>query len=350
MSWTCRVTATKRALLAATAIVTVSAGSAIAGGSTPETMTVNLFQIQGSWTNFEPSKSARRYALACIDCDDTTDISSEDDVLSYESESQDMTGMMKYFHVLSAENDMAFAVSGGMFSTVTNHFSASYTNDVVVGTPYGTLDSSSYSDSANNQDKANYITGDFEYGWRNSGPAQTLGLDSLNTRWFVGARAEVLNWKRTALQDLSSSNLYAGEEKSEFYGIGPRIGGSFDKPLGSTKRFGLFGGVSGGAMIGHRSQRFSVTSSSTAYGDLPDNSRTVVVPFVDAEIGVSAYLSEGISLQFGYQAGFASGIIRNATVCTDDNADDVKPYNESCGNTSSDTLVHGAIIRLTGTF
>jgi hypothetical protein len=350
MNWKSRVTTTKRALLAATAIVTVSTGSAIAGGATPETMSVNLFQIQGSWTNFEPSKSARRYALECIDCDDTTNIADEDFVISHESDFQDMTGAMKFFNVLSPVNDMAFGLSGGMFTTETNRFAPSYTNDGSIGTPYGTVDSSSSGDGASNQDKANFLTGDFEYGWRNSSASQTLGLDNLNTRWFVGARAEILNWKRTAVQDLSSSNLYAGDEKSEFFGIGPRIGGSFDQPLGATKRFGLFGGLSGGAMYGRREQSFSLSSASTADGDLPGDSDTVVVPFLDAEIGVTAYVNEGITLQFGYQAGFTSGIIRNATVCTDNNADDVKPYNDSCGDKSSDTLTHGAVIRLTGTF
>ena len=304
----------------------------------------DMLSVQGSWMNFIPSKAARQYALECVDCSSTDDdISAADFTESHESVFQDFSGAIKYYHDLGDSTDIAFGLTGGMFSTDTNRFSPLYGLDGEIGTPYGTVDSSSTGIGATNKDSANFLTGDFEYGWRNSG-------GSMNTRLFIGARSEMLNWKRTAMQDLSSSNSYAGTEKSEFLGIGPRIGGSFDMPLGSSESFGLFGGLSGGVMVGSLEQKFNLDSSSTAYGDIDDYSKAVAVPFADVEMGVSAHLTEGITFQFGYQAGFASGILRTATVCTDDDVDDVKPYNDSCGDERSDVLTHGAFIRLSGNF
>jgi hypothetical protein len=36
-----------------------------------------------------------------------------------------------------------------------------------------------------------------------------------------------------------------------------------------------------------------------------------------------------------------------ATVCTDDSADDIKPYGDSCSDSKSDVFTHGAVIKLT---
>jgi len=52
----------------------------------------------------------------------------------------------------------------------------------------------------------------------------------------------------------------------------------------------------------------------------------------------------------GYSVGFASNILRTATVCTDDNQDDVKPFNTSCHDENANVLTHGATITLIGTF
>lgn len=351
MNWKSNLIRSRRALLAASALVSISAGSALAGNhTTPEIMTTDMLSIQGSWLNFQPSTSARRYALECVDCSDTDNIAGANFVLSHESDFQDMSGTLKYYNVLNSSNDMAFGLTGGMFETEIHRLIPLYQQDGNIGTPYGTVDSSSTNVGGTNQDKAKFLTGDFEYGWRETGKSNGSGFDQLNRRFFVGARAQFLNWKRTAAQDLSSSNVYAGEEKSEFYGIGPRVGGSFDYPLGTTKRLGLFGSLSGGAMLGRRKQSFSLDSSSTAFEDLHGDSSTIVAPFVDADIGISAYLNEGVTIQFGYQVGFEANVLRTATVCTDDYDDDVAPYNESCGTSSGDVLTHGAVIRLTGTF
>jgi hypothetical protein len=253
-----------------------------------------------------------------------------------------MSGAIKYYNDLGGNNDIAFGLSGGMFETDTHYFSPADESDATIGTPYGILDSGSSSNIAGgtNQDEAEFLTGDFEYAWRDQ-------AGSTSTRIFIGARAEVLNWKRTAIQDLTSSDTYAGREESEFFGIGPRIGGSFETPFGANQNFGLVGALSGGVMFGDLDQSFHLDSSSSAFGDISDYSKTVVVPFVDAEIGVAAQVAPGVALQLGYQAGFTSGILRTATVCTDDGADDIKPYGDSCSDSKSDVFTHGAVIKLT---
>jgi len=293
--------------------------------------------------NFVPEKSARQYGLECVDCSDTTDIRTGSFVQSHETDFRDMAGEVKFFQPLSSRTDIAFGIAGGMFDPDVVRMLPLYQQDGNIGTPYGTLDSSSTNAGGTNDDEANFLSGDFEYGWRETGP-------SWNTRLFVGARAEMLNWKRTAMQDLSSSNLYVGTEESRFLGIGPRVGGSFDMPLGSSNNFGLFGGLSGGVLVGRRKHEFNLDSSSTAFGDLNDSSKTVAVPFVNAEVGVSANVADGITLRMGYSVGFASNILRTATVCTDDNDDDVNPYNDSCHDGNASVLTHGATITLLGNF
>ena len=309
----------------------------IAGAASADTLS-----IQGSWLDFEPGRDARTYAIECFDCDDTSNIKGFPYSEHESNFTDNLSGAFKWTHELDGRGLWGtddFAIGGSYFKddTKTNRF-GSFDSINVVGTPYGTLDSSSGDDPSSNKDEAWFATGDVEFGWnRQHGDA--------DVRYFVGLRTEYMEYERDAMQYLSSSNIYNGEEKSEFFGIGPRIGVSIKQPVGASKKFAVIGSVSGGIMYGHLERNFNVKADTDAKDDLPDDSGKKWVPFADAEVGLSYQINDATSLVLGYQVGYQDNIIALSSVCTDDYDDDVKPYNDSCGNDLSSAMTHGAYLR-----
>ncbi|MEH6503413.1 MAG: Lpg1974 family pore-forming outer membrane protein [Cycloclasticus sp.] len=315
----------------------------VAGAASADTLSV-----QGSWLDFKPGDDARTYAIECTDCSDTSNIKAFPNK-DYESKFEDtFSASFKWTHELSGRGLWGsddIAIGGGFFTeeTETTTMIANYQAGGNIGTPYGTIDSSSTGANGKNQDEVWFATGDIELGWNRQ-------HGNSDVRYHVGLRTQFMEYERNAIQDLSSSNVYNGEETSEFFGIGPRVGVSIKKPLGTSKNIALIGSVSGGVMYGKLKRDFSVTADTDAVDDLRDRSSREWVPFMDAEAGFAYNIEEGISLELGYTASYQDDIILLGSVCTDDYYDDVKPYNPSCGDDESSAITHGPFLRMTAEF
>lgn len=295
----------------------------------------DIFSVQAGYSYWIPDDDAREYAIQCFDCSDTSNI------LGYPTEEREsnlsnLVGGIKWTREFG-RNDFALGFNFGFFKTDINQITA--LDEDEIGTPYGTVDSSSSNAGATNQDSAMFFMGDFEYGWHRNGPANS------NVRLFAGIRAEYLNWEREANQNLSSSQWFVGDEDSVFYGLGPRLGLSFDKPISSSKRISLFGAISGGFLVGKLERDWDLNGVTDEAARYRDEDKVQFVPFGESELGFGYIVANDIQLQLGYQAGYQHDILHTATVCTDDFDDDVKPDNTSCGDEDSGVLNHGPFMR-----
>lgn len=307
------------------------------------------FTIQGTSLDFVPGDDAKVYALECTGCSDPSNIKAFP-TKEHETNFDENTAIsFMWIHnnddgdsgILGAD-DFGIGGSFSNYESSTNSFVASDSGRTI-GTPYGTLDSSSAGVSGNNKDDAMFATGDLELGWnRHHGNA--------DVRLFAGLRTEYMEYEREAVQDLSSSHTYNGRETSEFFGAGPRVGASIKKPVGSSKNFAVIAGLSGGVMYGKLERDFKLTSDTDHRDGYENLSENVWVPFADAEAGFAFQVEEGISLEVGYQAGLQRNILQLSQVCTDDYADDVKPFNSSCEDKKSNVITHGAFLRVTAEF
>jgi hypothetical protein len=297
------------------------------------------FSLTGGYSYWIPDDDANVYAIQCFDCSDVSNILAFPHE-EFESDLSNVVGGIKWTREFGT-NDFALGFNYGLFQSekATLITSDNGGTDVEFGTPYGTLDSSSTNVNGTNEDSAMFFMGDFEYGWRMQGAANS------NIRLFAGVRAEYLNWEREAFQDLSSSNSFNGTEDSTFYGAGPRVGASFEFPISSSNNISLFGGLSGGFMYGKLERDWDLLPDTTDAADYREVSEGQFVPFGDAELGFGYIVARDIQLQLGYQAGYQSDVLHTATVCTDDFEDDVKPNNDSCGDADSGVLNHGPFLR-----
>lgn len=295
--------------------------------------------ITGGYTWGVPGDAANVFAIQCFGCSDTRFISSRASVDERESNLSNFVGGIKWTREFRTY-DFAFGFNAGYLTDTLYTLSASDSNPL--GTPYGTLDSSSGGASGTSEDTTLFFTGDAEYGWHLGGPN--------NIRLHAGLRVEYLDWERTANQDLSSSADYEGIESSTFFGIGPRVGASFERSVNTSGNLSVFGGISGGFLYGSRDHEVEVSANTNGnYTTLGDE--TELIPFGDAEAGLGYLIGPDAQIQIGYQGAYQQDILDTYTVCTNDFADASRGQgNKSCGNGESDYWMHGPFLRFNAYF
>lgn len=190
------------------------------------------------------------------------------------------------------------------------------TKDMAFGLSFGISDDDAFSFtssfSGSGSGSASFIGGeglsftalDFEMG--NSIPAGAADM-----RWFYGVRA--LASKATVSGDLEVDKAGSGgsgsaefEEKSEYLGIGPRVGVGFSTqpvPGSQLGQFGLSGEIGAALLFGSREDTF--TSSFSSGGPTSSFSSSFSerknVTSLDAQVGVDYYLSDNATISVGYQ-------------------------------------------------
>ncbi|NOZ32272.1 MAG: hypothetical protein GXP01_04175 [Alphaproteobacteria bacterium] len=217
--------------------------------------------------------------------------------------------------------DISISIRGGQFAADEIHVHEDDT------TPYGELDSSTTGDWTSN-DTSSFITGTFEAGY--TLPSSQGGP---TVRIFGGLRAEKFVWNRYAdVEYLTSSDAtrsYNGNETSTFVGVGPSIGVEIEVPVGDETGFSVFGGASGGILLGTQERVYP----------LGGESGFAAVPFANAEAGVNFAVSDYFNLSVGYQADLRANVISSLVACRC--ADDVQ---------QNQAVTHGAFFRATAYF
>jgi len=298
--------------------------------------------VWGGWSDFVPDDDANVYAVVG---GGTSDLATEE----LKSDLTDYAGGIRWVREFDTY-DYAFGFNfGGNFNGERSTFgtgSLSTGDPLSFSTPYGNSDSSSDSEDnlAMNEDSAMFFTGDVEYGWLRGGPN--------NIRLFAGVRAEFLEWEREGLQQLSSTvEVYDGTETSTFWGIGPRIGASFDRPINTSGNLSVFGSLSGGAMIGSLERDFDIHPDSTlSGGGFTDEDSTEIVPFGDAEFGLGYIVEQDIQIQFGFMAGYQHDVLFTASVCHPEDGDNKADDPEDCPDNESSVWTYGPFMRFNAYF
>jgi len=217
-------------------------------------------------------------------------------------------------------------------------------------TPYG---GNGDEDNVNmsGRDSAQLFSGDLEVGYRPSG----IASGNANVRVFGGLRIASTKFDRYADFLIStSSNSWKGTESSRFYGIGPRVGASFETPIGSAGSAGvnLFGSASGGVMFGqitHSMNGQKGGSSGSSYHSSYSNSASV--PFADVEFGVGLAVAKDQKIEFGVNAGIQKDVIKTFQICSDRDEHGLLGGSSYCGDTARSSLIsRGAFIRYSWKF
>ncbi len=323
------ITASSAALLLGAGLITPAAAQS----------TGVWITFEGGYSFFSTNGNANNPAIQCIGCGDTVDITGPGYPVNYFDSDFDDPGAHGSVSIGFQDGmmDHVLSTSFGTFSSESLNVTPTDYNSV--GTPYGSCSTSTI--LCDSKDNALFFNVDWERGHSNT--AQNTDAEY---RFFYGLRTEYFRWERDANQLLSSSNSFAGSEISEFFGIGPRVGGSAIVPLdidNAAVPTSFFVEGSGGVLLGNLTNDIS-----------PDSyEEFVAVPFVEAEAGFKLDLGGGKSLQFGYQGSGKFGIIAAGGVCTNDYADTTRGITtfhgtQPCGGVGrSDAFAHGMFVRLT---
>lgn len=184
---------------------------------------------------------------------------------------------------------------------------------------------SSFYSSGNSSESAenNTFVADLEIG-RDVGLG-AMGLGEGDLRAFAGVRVAHL----TANSDSSFSNYSSfGNDttRRSFTGAGPRIGFTASKPLSEQVAFDL--SAAGGVLIGRQKETFQ-SSYSGFGGTSGSDSRTAVVPNVEASAALKFLFNEDTTFSAGYK---------------------VDAYFDAIGDfggPKSDRIIHGPFVQFT---
>lgn len=231
--------------------------------------------------------------------------------------------------------DYAVAFSGGSGFDATSDTLA----DSDAGTPWG--ECSSEDGVCDMSDDVRFYTGDIE-------AAYNTARGETEFRWLIGVRAGYFELNRgnpRFPESTSEAGLSDNNERSRFFGVGPRVGGSFSKPI-NAGRTSLVGGVSGGVLFGDlKYTKTHITiNSDTRHEDSESDSKAVF--FADANLGISHALSDYVTIEVGYGAKFSGNVLRTTTEFTDtSSSSDTTHFDLDRGD--ADFITHGPYIRLT---
>ncbi|PHS71821.1 MAG: hypothetical protein COB22_06510 [Cycloclasticus sp.] len=308
----------------------------------------DTLSIQGSWLDFQAGKDARTNAISCesVNCESTSNIENYP-TQNHESNFDDtFSGSFKWTHDMNGKglwgtDDIAIAGSYFRDKSDTTNLDVSQggsTSARVFGTGFVPVDSST-ADISSVQDDAWFVTGDVELGWNHK-------EGDADVRLFAGIRVAATEYERNATHNVNaSSDLFDGEEKSKFFGLGPRIGASIKQPIGNSN-LALTAAISGGVLFGKLEREYDVSSDTDDGSSYNDKSSNEWVPFTDAEAALAYQINDNASIEFGYQYNYQDNVILLGSVCTDSD-DGPKPSNSSCSDDKSHAETHGPFIRLT---
>lgn len=170
--------------------------------------------------------------------------------------------------------------------------------------------------------KNNTFVADLEIG-RDVGLG-ALGMGEGDLRAFAGVRVAHL----TANSESSFSNYtsFAGDTtRRSFTGAGPRIGFTASKPLSEQVAFDL--SAAGGVLIGRQKESFEANGYYSSFNN--DDSRTAVVPNVEASAALKFLFNEDTTFSAGYKVDAYFNALGNF------------------GGDKSDRIIHGPFVQFT---
>jgi hypothetical protein len=213
------------------------------------------------------------------------------DKLGNNSDFGDLYGSVALTKAISADVDWRLA--GSYHAGQDNDFSLS------VPAPDGTFDLS----TGNSYD---FQTLDFDLG-------KHVQAQSADIRFFGGLRLlhskEKLDIHEALTANDPTTDKSGSADKlgsSEFYGIGPRVGAEVYYPLGET--WGLTGAVSGSAMWGRRTDKFSLHAEENDPNNLPNDPPVNVSETQhSSEVVTNIDLSGGVTFKPWENTTFTAG-------------------------------------------
>lgn len=151
-----------------------------------------------------------------------------------------------------------------------------------------------------------------------------LGMGDGDLRVFAGVRIAHLS----ANSELSFNGYYSSNSdftRRSFTGAGPRIGFTASKPLSEQVAFDL--AVAGGVLIGRQKETSQSYSSFSSFNN--SDSRTAVVPNVEASAALKFLLNEDTTFSAGYKVDAFFDAIGDF------------------GDPKSDRIIHGPFVQFT---
>jgi len=313
----------------------------------------DTLSVTGSFTQYLDDDD-RAYAEECAECNsDTNPI--RGNPVTFDS-LDGFSGEIKWNRELGKDggpmgaDDFGVGIAFSHSSTDTERLPHAYDGGWGAATPYGTLQSSDELGLNQFEDSMTTFRADIEYGWDKGGNS--------NVRMFAGLRALYTNYERDVTSlSLSSEYTFEGTESSTYWGIGPRVGLSFDSPMGSSQNFSIVGSAAGGFLIGERSHETDPTGStdSPEYYSTQDEDDTEFVAFAEGELGFGYLVEKGIQIQTGWQAAYTGDVVSLYGMCRDPDEDEARstgtPAAVGCdGTVDSSVITHGPFLRFIAEF
>jgi Legionella pneumophila major outer membrane protein precursor len=169
-----------------------------------------------------------------------------------------------------------------------------------------------------------------------------FGLGSSNAQWKIGVRVADLRAKVGIAETLTTATPapspfeFSYEQKSRFFGVGPRIGVEGETPLGGAWSLDWLGGVA--VLFGER--KFDTNNIETVGGSsisfAEDHSDHAAILNLDAQLGLSYWFNPNVKLTASYRFdGYFNAI---------------RIYDTSGNLINVDRFYYGPMLRLTSKF
>lgn len=185
-----------------------------------------------------------------------------------------------------------------------------------------------------------------------------FGLGASKAQWTVGVRVADLRAKLTAngtfaavahittvTTPFPANGSFTGQQKSSFFGVGPRLGVEGETPLGGNWALDWQAGVAG--LFGQRKLDRTFAANATAAtlggtvvnfaaGGTQSSSSNAVVFNPDGQLGLSYWFNPNLKLTASYRVDAYFGALRTF---------------DSAGNiVNADRIYQGPMLRLTSKF
>lgn len=168
----------------------------------------------------------------------------------------------------------------------------------IIGTGiYAQLNPLTY-DSASTQVLTDYNAGTIDFG-------QNIPLNEhLSLHPFIGAYFSRINYKTTTQYSTSDTVIDSEILRSDFEGLGPRIGS--DAAIELNHHFSLQGTIGGSLLIGNLTPRtvYTVAGQATVDSNKDMNANTQLVPEIDAKLSALYKMNFNSDYAAGLEAGY----------------------------------------------
>jgi outer membrane protein OmpA-like peptidoglycan-associated protein len=179
--------------------------------------------------------------------------------------------------------------------------------------------------------KASYWLGDIEVGYN-------FASGMTGARLFLGAR--YVNFDHKMKQDgFADDDDFSVDYKSEYKGIGPRIGASVSHRFGNSA-FSIFADVSGAVLFGKLKGKYQEQIDESVPDSSIKDKKSRTVWNADGQIGLNWEVAPLVNIGAGYRAEYWNGVAFKTV-------EDQWGSPDLNASGSGDRFMHGPFVRLT---